>query len=179
MKEENYNFKFVVWSSIGAFALAVLFHFLYHWIPLPFLGVFFPVNESVWEHLKLCFYPILLVWVLPWGEIFPRWHKKGEKGGWLIVAFSGAAVSVTVAGMIVLTWYYTLSAGFLVHGIWVDLLLLGIGTILGQSLGLYVTWRSFKTWQWAAVVYLIIVAAAFGVLAFYPPKLPVFVISTH
>lgn len=174
MKEERYNFKFVILSSIGAFALASLFHFLYDWIQVPLLGIFFPVNESVWEHLKLCFYPIVLVWILPWGEFFPRWHKKGEKGCWLLVAFSGAAVSVTVAGITVLTWYYTLFSGFSINGLWVDLLLLWIGIVLGQSLGLYVTWRSFKIYQWIAIFYLLIIAVIFGVLTFYPLRLPVF-----
>ena len=26
----------------------------------PLLGFFFPVNESTWEHMKLCFFPMLL-----------------------------------------------------------------------------------------------------------------------
>lgn len=175
MKEEHYSLKFVLYSSAGAYALAALFHFIYEWLPFPILGIFFPVNESVWEHLKLCFYPILLVWLLPWGEFFPRWHKKGEKGGWLPVAISGAAVSVTVASLTVLTWYYTLSAGFGLKGLWVDLLLLLVGIVLGQSLGLYVSWRSTKTCQILSLLFLLILAGVLGVLAFYPPQLPVFI----
>lgn len=42
--------------------LGVLFHFVYEWSGnQPLLGLFFPVNESVWEHLKLIFFPLLLV----------------------------------------------------------------------------------------------------------------------
>ena len=81
---------------------------------------------------------------------------------------------MTVAGITVLTWYYTLFSGFSINGLWVDLLLLWIGIVLGQSLGLYVTWRSFKIYQWIAIFYLLIIAVIFGVLTFYPLRLPVF-----
>ena len=45
--------------------LGVLFHFIYEWTGKQFLvGLFFPVNESTWEHLKLVFFPIILVSIL-------------------------------------------------------------------------------------------------------------------
>lgn len=38
-----------------------LFHFLYNWTDKNFIvGLFTPVNESVWEHMKLLFFPMLL-----------------------------------------------------------------------------------------------------------------------
>lgn len=46
-----------------AFGIAVLagtgLHFLYDVCPAPLVGLFAPVNESVWEHLKLFFWPTL------------------------------------------------------------------------------------------------------------------------
>ncbi len=49
-------------SYIIACGLGVLFHFVYNWTgEQRFIGFFFPVNESTWEHLKLVFYPITLV----------------------------------------------------------------------------------------------------------------------
>ena len=35
-------------------------HFLYDLWPNPLTAVFAPVNESVWEHLKLLFFPVLV-----------------------------------------------------------------------------------------------------------------------
>lgn len=51
-------------SSILIFALCFLFHFLYEWFPNPLFAIFFPVNESIWEHMKIlfssiCFYGII------------------------------------------------------------------------------------------------------------------------
>ncbi len=38
-----------------------LFHFLYNWTNKNFIvGLFTPINESVWEHMKLLFFPMLL-----------------------------------------------------------------------------------------------------------------------
>lgn len=52
-------------SEISGFILAsvlgTLFHFVYQWSGNnPVVGLFFPVNESVWEHLKLIFFPIII-----------------------------------------------------------------------------------------------------------------------
>lgn len=52
------------WSVIGIFFVLVigsLSHFLYDWTNKNFLvSLFTPVNESVWEHMKLLFFPMLL-----------------------------------------------------------------------------------------------------------------------
>lgn len=49
---------------IGALFVIVtgtLAHFFYDWSGHNFIvGFFFPVNESTWEHMKLCFFPMLL-----------------------------------------------------------------------------------------------------------------------
>lgn len=55
-----------LWLEFTAFlvasALGTLFHFVYDWTgQQTVIGFFFPVNESAWEHLKLIFFPILLV----------------------------------------------------------------------------------------------------------------------
>lgn len=44
-----------------------LTHFLYEWTGSPFLALFCPINESVWEHLKLLYFPFLTLtlWTYP------------------------------------------------------------------------------------------------------------------
>lgn len=42
--------------------LGTLNHFLYDWSGKnPVIALFTPVNESVWEHMKLLFFPFLLL----------------------------------------------------------------------------------------------------------------------
>ena len=46
--------------------LGTLFHFLYEWTNQCYIvGFFAPVSESVWEHMKLLFFPMLLYVSLP------------------------------------------------------------------------------------------------------------------
>ena len=40
---------------ISIFILCFLFHFAYELIPCTLFSIFFPVNESIWEHVKLIF----------------------------------------------------------------------------------------------------------------------------
>lgn len=51
------------WQIAGFFTLVVvgsLLHFTYDWSDFsPVVGLFSPVNESVWEHMKLGFYSLL------------------------------------------------------------------------------------------------------------------------
>ncbi len=48
-----------------------LAHFLYDWTNQNFfIGLFTPVNESIWEHMKLLFFPMLLY------AVFMNWKLK-------------------------------------------------------------------------------------------------------
>lgn len=53
-----------LFTLIGIFFVFVtgtVWHFVYKWSGNHFLaGLFFPVNESTWEHMKLCFFPMLI-----------------------------------------------------------------------------------------------------------------------
>lgn len=56
--------KIKIIGVIVIFLLTVLYHFLYDWFPNPVFSVFFPVNESIWEHMKL-----LYTGIISWGLI--------------------------------------------------------------------------------------------------------------
>ena len=44
---------------LGALGLGVVLHFLYGWLPSPLSALVSPVRESLWEHMKLLFVPLL------------------------------------------------------------------------------------------------------------------------
>lgn len=53
-------FRFLFTCGMG-----VLFHFVYEWTgENVVVGLFTPVNESTWEHLKLLFFPMAIVTVI-------------------------------------------------------------------------------------------------------------------
>lgn len=52
--------KFIILNSIFIFLLATISHFVYSFFPNSFTAIFFPVNESIWEHMKLLYTPYLI-----------------------------------------------------------------------------------------------------------------------
>lgn len=57
--------KAETFSFIIACILGFLFHFVYEWTgENAIASLFFPINESTWEHLKLIFFPIAFLSVI-------------------------------------------------------------------------------------------------------------------
>ncbi len=53
--------KYTIIGIIFVLITGTLAHFLYDWTKNnPIVGLFTPVNESIWEHMKLLFFPMLL-----------------------------------------------------------------------------------------------------------------------
>ena len=89
---------FLAVCPIALTALSALWHFLYDLIPLPFIGAFAPVGESVWQHLKIVFYPFLAVW---WaGYLFPYEGKNPASH-----ALAGIAGAVSAAASVIAFQY--------------------------------------------------------------------------
>lgn len=44
---------------LAALSAGFLLHFLYGWLPNPLTALLSPVRESLWEHVKILFWPIL------------------------------------------------------------------------------------------------------------------------
>ena len=50
----------IIIGTIFVLILGTLSHFFYEWSnDNQIIGLFSPVNESVWEHMKLVFFPML------------------------------------------------------------------------------------------------------------------------
>lgn len=89
-------------SFLAAAGLGTVWHYLYELFPVPLTALLCPVNESVWEHLKLLFFPSLAV------ALFLDLRFSGpQRNFWSAVCFSA------LLGPLVLTCtFYTLTAGF-------------------------------------------------------------------
>lgn len=52
---------YTITGAIFVIITGSISHFIYEWSGRQFLlGFFFPVSESTWEHMKLCFFPMLI-----------------------------------------------------------------------------------------------------------------------
>ena len=65
--------KWKVISVILIFLFSSLFHFIYDWFPTFFTSLFFPVNESIWEHNKIIVMSFLVL------AIFEKLYYKKRK----------------------------------------------------------------------------------------------------
>ena len=53
--------RYTIIGIIFVLVTGTLAHFLYDWTGSnPIAGLFTPVNESIWEHMKLLFFPMLI-----------------------------------------------------------------------------------------------------------------------
>ena len=139
-------------------------HFVYELCPLPIVGLFAPVNESVWEHLKLFFWPFLAA-----AFVLTRGQADGQR------AWSGFLLVELLMPLLCMGGFYTLTAGFGVEALWVDLALYTVTIAAGFRLA----YRRMMdgTAAWAAGVLVIAVGlygAALILFTMAPPLLPVF-----
>ena len=56
--------SFILISSLILFVLNAVSHFIFNILPYNFIGVLFPVNESIFQHLKMIFTSFILFYLL-------------------------------------------------------------------------------------------------------------------
>lgn len=168
MKYKNENLKFLILATPIAYLSATILHFSYDFLGrFVLLAGLMPVSESIWEHLKLVFYPLCIVFLAPWNKLVK------------IIPFSTRIVMTAAAALIgkvlVAGGYYGLKSGLSLEGIGFDLLLLLLGLILGICHGLFFKTYTFPHWAvTVSCVYLITDIVLFYVFSFFIPDLPVF-----
>ena len=157
--------KSYVIHYIFAAILGVLFHFVYEWSGNNgFVGLFSPVNESTWEHLKLLFFPMLLLTI--YDLVIPKYSPE---------QFLPARTKGIIYGMaFIVIAFYSLS-GIIGKSIMaVDILI--------YFVGLYIVFRaeakqkeqfSLLT-EGMAWVLLFVITLAFFLLTYNPPNLGIF-----
>lgn len=52
--------KIKIINVVFLFLLSFLWHFVYDWFPNTIFALVFPVNESIWEHMKIIYYCLLM-----------------------------------------------------------------------------------------------------------------------
>lgn len=139
-------------------------HFAYDLCPSPLVGLFCPVSESVWEHLKLLYWPFLAAaFVLARGA-------DDARGRWC-----GLLVGLLAAPLLLLGAYYPLRYGFGVHGLWLDLLLYVLAMGAGFLLAYRLQRRALPGWLCGPLVIAAgVYGAALALFSFAPPDLPIF-----
>lgn len=150
-------------SYLAAAVLGAGWHFLYTVLPCPLTAILAPVNESVWEHLKLLYFPPLLV------MLFLSFRTgRAQASFW-----SGALAALLWMPAVLLGVYYALVAGF------------GVPDSPALDIPLYYAslalgWRLLgqdgrEAWLGPMVIAVGILGVMLAVFSFCAPPLPIFV----
>lgn len=158
------------WQMGGFIFTAVvgtLLHFLFDWTGgNRFVALFSAVNESIWEHLKLLFYPMAAVAIIEyfiWG--------RGIGSFWCI-----KLIGMLIGLVLIPVVYYTYTGILGVKADWFNIAIFFLAAAV-------VCWVETKLFQrgfsrpirsGVAVALIALIAAVFTVFTFMPPHIPLF-----
>jgi hypothetical protein len=160
LKWEIFSVFFVI--IIGSF-LHFLFEISGHFYPI---GAISAVNESVWEHLKLGFWPI--VFLAPFEYKFIK-----ERVNNFIIA---KAVSAYIIPLIIVIIFYTYTAILGTNLLIMDILTFIIAVVIGHILSYQIMIHQGKSRiiTYISLMLIISMAILFVLFTFFPPRLPIF-----
>lgn len=154
--------RYIIVSAMG-----VLLHFVYEWSGKnPAVGIFSPVNESTWEHLKLLFFPMLAltIWDVlrnsPLSENFIQARTLGIFCGimFIVIAF------YTVKGVL----------GKSIDFISILIYFLGVAVAFWTEKKYYDKATATKISSYTSVAFIVLTAVLFAVLTFNSPNVGIF-----
>ena len=156
--------KTSIFSLVFVLIIGTLNHFMYDWFPFTIVGLFTPVNESIFEHLKLTFYPFLLTCIV-------RYFFLNVKDYFLKVSLA------SVTGILTIPIIYYLINIFVTPPAIVNIIIFVIACIL-QEYVFYSLMNNIFTdspiGSKEGFIVIITVSLAFTVFTFIPPKLDLF-----
>ncbi len=155
--------RLFVLTAIGATLLGSGLHFLYEALPNPLTALISPVNESVWEHLKLLYFPMLLG-----AFLLSRFTKEKYR------LWSGFFLAILCMPPVLTGLYYLLKGGFGVESLVVDIALYAL-TMLGGFAFAYRLFRCpVEKWTGILLMLVILYGASLLLFTFCAPNLPIF-----
>ncbi len=154
-------------GTIFILLLGSALHFTYKWSGKnPIVAIFSAKNESVWEHLKMAFWPACLWMVI---TAFPFRNEVNN-------FFPAKAASIFLMLLLIPIVYCTYTAFSKKNILAVDISIFISIIVVGQVVSFVLFGLSQVSAVWTTVAGLAMVglAAAFVVFTFYPPHLPLF-----
>ena len=147
---------------LAAAASGVLLHFLFEWFPSPATALISPVRESIWEHVKLIYFPLLAA-----SLYMGRGGSGLGRAPWLL--------SLTVACVVMLCLGYVYHIILRGEAVLVDLILyllmLALGFLLPKTLWPLCTRPGSEKAAWALTALL---GALIVWFTFFPPDTALF-----
>lgn len=145
------------------FVLCFLTHFLYSWFPNTLFSIFFPVNESIWEHMKMLFTTIILIALFDFFA-FKKWNI--QTSNFLTSNFISALTSIPIFLTIYIPFYKSFGENMILN-----LTTLFIVIVISQIISYYILQtKNIKHLGYQSFIGIIMCYIIFGILTYYPPK---------
>jgi hypothetical protein len=131
----------------------------------PMVGIFSAVNESVWEHLKIAFWPSFLYLIFEYHYL----NKRVDN------FFFAKVIGVCSIILIIPVIFYSYTV-FFEENLIIDIGSFIFAIIIGQiiSYKLFMFKKVSSTLELISLIALVILALAFVVFTFYPPQVQLF-----
>ena len=159
--------KLKILGVILAFFLSFIFHFVYDLFPNFITSIFFPVNESIFEHMKIIFGCILLSGVVQ--KIIVIKNDLNYNNiciSNVIVAF----LSIFIFLIMFIPIYSLIG-----ENLPITLIIMLITYIISQILSIYIIKKEDMKKENFAILLVIIIYIIFGIFTYYPLKNNLFI----
>ncbi len=151
-------------NTFITFALCFLTHFLYDLFPNALTALLFPVNESIWEHMKMLYSTIILYGIIMY---FIKGHKIPI---FLFSLFIKAFIAIPIYLLIYLPIYYSIGENMFIS-IFLLLIVLYIVYYIGWKIE---NMNPIKYGTIIGIIGIILGWILMGYLTYYPPKTHLF-----
>ena len=153
------NIKYILISSISIFMLTVLVHFVYDILKLDVIAIFFPVNESIFQHMKMIFTSFFIFYLILY--FMKRRFSYSN-------IFLTNIISVTITIIFFLCVYLPIRFRFGEIMI-VTFILLFISIMLGQALTYsFLKKDNYRSLNILSIIIIAIIFTILGYLTFKP-----------
>ena len=150
-------------SVFFLFGLSFLVHFMYSIFPNDFFIVFFPVNESIWEHMKIIYTTILIYGGL---EYFIIRYFKIPIHNYLFSLFVTSFIGIPIYLILFFPFF---TRGF--HNLSIHLIILFVTYIICSYISYFIlTKKNILYHDWICIFFIIIGYIIFGYLTYHPLK---------
>lgn len=156
---------FEIISTIFIMILGVLLHFTFEWSNNNVLvGTFSPINESIWEHLKLIFFPMLITTIIVY-------FYEGKN---ISSYFCAKVLGIISAIFFTIIFFYTYTGIIGTNFAIVDISSFFIAVVLGQYVAYQKMKSKFSCNNLMAIIILLILYLCFLIFTFFPPHIGLF-----
>lgn len=160
-KIRNYQ----IFSVVLAFVLGTILHFTYKLSgENKIVAVFSSINESVWEHLKLLYFPMLLSTII---GLF--YFRKGVPN-----FLCSKTIGIIVAMFFTVVFFFTYTGTLGRHIAVIDIASFFIAVLLGEFISYLLIINKFKCSNKIAIIVLIVLFASFIIFTFFTPNIGIF-----